>query len=90
MSLAICDQSSFDAYLNDFRNRRTVQAWTTVFSRTAVTATGMPLSTVTREHEHVPDAAVLNLAQDTEPELSALAVAVLPAIGPGCRASRPR
>ena len=51
---------------------------TTVFSQTAFTASGQAFQPVADEHEDVAGAAVLDLGQDAEPELGALAVAVLP------------
>src|SRR6266571_4731418 len=43
-SFAICAQSFFDAYLNEFRRRWTMHVCTIVFSRTALTAPGRPFS----------------------------------------------
>jgi hypothetical protein len=43
-SFASCAQSLCEAYLNEFRNRCTMQVCTIVFSHTVLTASGRPFS----------------------------------------------
>ena len=43
-SFAICAQSLFDAYLNEFRSKCTIHVCTMVLSHTELTASGRPFS----------------------------------------------